>query len=376
MSVSLSPREQEVLRLLRSRPLLDAQAIADLLGTSKGAVAVVLSSLTRKGEILGRGYVVRDEPYVVVIGGAVMDLKARSVRPIRGGTSNPAVMSTTPGGVGRNIAENLARLGRRTRLVSVVGRDAFGQQLLEHTAQAGVEVQDVVRGELPTGSYLAGLDDDGELYIGMSDMRASDELTVEMLSGARDTVSRADLVVIDGNVPAEVAAWGIDLARGSAAPVVIEPVSVAKAARIAPLLSPQRPVRCITPNLDELGQLVGREVAAAEDEIFAACTELHERGIEQVWVRRGPAGSHLCVAGAEPVALSAPAARVTDVTGAGDSMTAAYVHAVLRGDDPVAAARFGHAAAALTIASIQTVRSDLTESAIDHQMTQHEGDRT
>lgn len=374
--MSLSPREQEVLRLLRSRPMLDAQGIADLLGTSKGAVAVALSSLTRKGEILGRGYVVRDEPYVVVIGGSVMDLKAHSVRPIRSGTSNPAVMATTPGGVGRNIAENLARLGRRTRLVSVVGRDPFGQQLIKHTAQAGVEVDDVVRGELPTGTYLAALDDDGELHVGLSDMRASDELAVEMLVGARDTVMRADLVVVDGNLPVEVAAWGIDLVRGSGASVVVEPVSVAKAARLAPLLSPQRPIHCITPNLDELSELVGRDVAPADDDIVSACAVLHERGVEQVWVRRGPAGSLLCMANTAPVTLTAPDCPVVDVTGAGDSMTAAYVHALLRGDDPVAAARFGHAAAALTVASAQTVRSDLTEAAVDHQMTQDEGART
>jgi pseudouridine kinase len=66
--------------------------------------------------------------------------------------------------------------------------------------------------------------------------------------------------------------------------------------------------------------------------------------------------------------LSAPAVRVVDVTGAGDAMTAAFVHALLRGDSPLDAARFGQMAAALTVASPETVRPDLTPRLVDAEL--------
>ena len=122
LSVTLSPREREVLALLRAQPMLDAAGLARSLGTSKGAIAVTLSSLSQKGEIVGRGYVLRGEPWAVVVGGTAWDIKARSLATARLHTSNPSVVSRTPGGVGRNIAEGIARLGGRVHLVAAVGR--------------------------------------------------------------------------------------------------------------------------------------------------------------------------------------------------------------------------------------------------------------
>ena len=118
----LTPQEQAILGLLRADPLLDAAGLAGRLGITKASVSVALSNLTRKGAILGRGYLVRPEAgSVLVVGGAVLDAKVRiAVRPVMG-SSNPGTSTSTVGGVGRNIAENLARLGTPTNLVTAVG---------------------------------------------------------------------------------------------------------------------------------------------------------------------------------------------------------------------------------------------------------------
>ncbi len=99
---------------------------------------------------------------VVVIGGANIDVKARIAGTMVPATSNPGISATlSPGGVGRNIAHNLARLGIATRLISIVGRDAEGDRLLDETARAGVDVSRVKRGKAPTGLYSAVLDRTG-----------------------------------------------------------------------------------------------------------------------------------------------------------------------------------------------------------------------
>ena len=356
--MTLSPREREILALLRAQPLLDAAGLARSLGTTKGAVAVALSSLSQKGEIVGRGYVLRSEPWAVVVGGAAWDVKARSVTAARLHTSNPAVVSRTPGGVGRNIAEGIARLGGRVHLVAAVGSDSAGRDLLSRTADAGVYVDQVITSPHPTGSYLAALDADGELVIGLSDFAATDAMDVAALSRAHELIARAGVVVLDANIPVEVADWVLAVAAGGGVRVVLEPVSVAKASRMAPLLRPGRPVHAVTPNVDELAALCGRPVTDEPAAIVEAATSLRDRGVAHVWVSRGAAGSLLVCADAV-VQLDAVPAAVRDVTGAGDALTAGFVHGLLAGDDPVSAARRGHLAAALTVTSPHTVRPDL-----------------
>src|SRR3954452_1252195 len=117
----LTDREQEVVALLRRDPTIGSAGIAAALGTTRAAVNVHLSNLCRKGVIRGRGYVLSDEPSVVVVGGANLDVKARSTRSAVPATSTPVAASMAAGGVGRNIAENLARLGTRTHLIAAIG---------------------------------------------------------------------------------------------------------------------------------------------------------------------------------------------------------------------------------------------------------------
>ena len=358
-SMSLTDREREIVALLRRDPLIGSQALAHALGTTRTAVNVHLSNLGKKGVILGRGYVLSEDPAVVVIGGANMDVKARSARAAVPATSNPGTGSMTAGGVGRNIAENLARLGTRTQLVAAIGSDGLGDQVLAATSGAGVHVEHVRRSAHATGTYTAVLDADGELVVAVSDMAATDELPPGQVDAARDLIAAASLVVLDGNLPTGTLAFALDLATTAGARVLLDPVSVPKAAALAHLVHSDRPLLAITPNRDELAALTGLP-ARTERQLEKAVRTLLDRGVELVWVRLGRAGSVLGSASGTTV-MAAVHADVADVTGAGDAMLAAFCHALLAGAEPVDAAAYGHAAAALTVASPHTVRPDLTD---------------
>src|SRR3954453_12043452 len=101
----MTATEQQIVQLLRRDPLMGSEAIARELGTTRAAVNVHLSNLGKKGVILGRGYVLNEQQSVVVLGGANMDVKARSRSSIVTATSNPGTAAMSAGGVGRNIAE-------------------------------------------------------------------------------------------------------------------------------------------------------------------------------------------------------------------------------------------------------------------------------
>ncbi|MGL5862336.1 MAG: carbohydrate kinase family protein [Phycicoccus sp.] len=330
---------------------------------------------------------------VVVVGGAVLDTKVRTTSTPVLRTSNPGRASWSAGGVGRNVAENLARLGVPVTLLAAVGEDPAGDLVLARTAAAGVDCRHVIRTVRPTGSYTAVLDDGGDLVLAVADLRATDGVGPADLGRLPFVLETAGLLVVDANLGADALAWVLDTAHAADVPMVVEPVSVAKAAHVAAALRPDRPVHTVTPNADELAALVGHPVAAdghvgddgdatgqvhgaghPEDDdddvdvLVAAARELHVRGVAHVWVRRGTRGSLLVSAGpaggVRVIRVAAPATEVADVTGAGDAMTAGYVRGILPGDGVVEAARLGQVCAALTCASPDTVRPDLTAALV------------
>jgi len=369
--MSLTERERDLLALIRESPLSTPADLARRLDTSRAAVNVHVSSLTRKGALLGRGYVVapEGEARVVVVGGANVDVKARTLAAAVPGTSNPGVTTQAPGGVARNIAENLARLGVQTGLIAAVGRDAPGELLLRETEGAGVDLRSVLRLDSPTGSYTAVLDDRGELLIAVAAMEATDALTPAVLDDRRSVLRGAAWVVADGNLSADTLTHLLTLCTRLGVPLVFEPVSVPKAARLLPALEAGLAPHTVTPNLAELAALLGRDVADTPAAIREAAGELHARGVQTVWVRRGQSGS-LLSSGEGVTELPALPAQVTDVTGAGDAMLAAYLAALLAGETPAGAARHGHAAAALTVESARAVSPTLTPAALRARLQQ------
>ncbi len=358
----LTDREQQVIDLLRRDPTMTSDAMADRLGTTRAAINVHLSNLTKKGAIRGRGYILSDGPTVVVVGGSNLDVKARTIDPLQPRTSNPGRGGMAPGGVGRNIAENLARLGTRTVLISSIGRDPSGETVMAQTAAAGVRMEYVHRTDRPTGTYVALLDHDGELVAAVSDMAATTELGPKHLSAARDVIASASLLVLDGNLSPATLDHALDLAQAAGVRAILEPVSAPKATALAPQILPARPLFAVTPNREELQALTGMPTRS-QRQVHAAAEALHDRGVTLVWVRLGRRGSMLSRRAdgtTSRTQLPSLPAVVEDVTGAGDAMLAAFCHGLLEGSDPVEGARLGHAAAALTIASPFTVRPDLT----------------
>src|SRR3990172_8066691 len=105
-----------------------------------------------------------NEAPVLLIGAASIDVIGRVNESLQAGSSSPARIRSSFGGAARNVAENLARLGQPASLISVVGSDQVGEQLIHYTQSAGVDISAVrLSGQFPTGSYLAVINARGEL---------------------------------------------------------------------------------------------------------------------------------------------------------------------------------------------------------------------
>jgi pseudouridine kinase len=289
---------------------------------------------------------------VVVVGGMNLDTLARITGETVPASSNPGTTATAHGGVGRNVAENLARLGSPVRMIGVVGDDHPGTELLARLTTVDVDVSRVRRSQhLRTGTYTAVLDHQGGLVVGVADMAATDSLRPDDVT--RESLRGASWLVLDGNLPTDTIAHCLALADERDLPVVLDPVGVTKAARLGRLPG----LHTFTPNRDELLAWAGT------DDVDAAREHAHAQGIDVVWLREGADGSTLHTGG-EATRLHLPPADVVDVTGAGDAMLAAYVHRLRAGDSVVQAGWFATAAAWLTVQSTTTVRRDLTEDLV------------
>ena len=296
---------------------------------------------------------------IIVIGGTNIDIKAKTTASYISGTSNPGNVTFTPGGVARNIAHNLGSLGVRVALISAIGNDPPGEIAITATSAAGVDLSLCLREATPTGSYVAVLDEKGELVSAVNDMRILENLRPENVKPHHAVLKAAKLIVVDCNVRPDL----LDcLALHFSEKLIVEPVSVAKSQKLRTLLE-KHEVFMATPNRDQLKALTDT------DDMDQACQELHDRGLQNLVVHLGPEGALLSSGKGMMKVPCASYTQVSDVTGAGDAAVAGLVYGLTKGYDIAKSAKFGQAAASLVLSSTSSTALGLTETALQNSVS-------
>jgi pseudouridine kinase len=286
----------------------------------------------------------------LVIGATGLDVKGQVSGPLDMGASRHGTIRRTSGGLARNIAENLARMGVEVALISAVGEDWTGHHLLEEARAAGIDVEHVLTSpEVRTGTYLALFDADRQLIAALDDMAAMELVTPRYLFDRRALFRDTELVVIDANLSPPAMEMAFRLADKYDHPVCVDPTSVSLAKRLRPYLS-----RChlLTPNLREGNALLGDDPVTNEPMDLAR--RLTREGVDIAVITLAEQG--LCYATADESG-NLPAIRVSvvDRTGVGDALTAGVIFGLLEEVPASEAVRLGLSAAALTIQCRETV---------------------
>jgi pseudouridine kinase len=273
---------------------------------------------------------------IACIGGAHIDRHAVLKAPPVAGTSNPGNVFSDFGGVARNVAENLARLGRAVTMVSLVGDDDAGRAVTRHLQSLGVDTAPVGVARRPTGSYTAILDPAGELVLGLADMDLYEDLTPPVLEAALPRLQECGAWFVDANLPAVTLGW-LAQRRGTRM-LAADAVSVAKAPRLEGVLGDVAPLFLNRAQ----AEAIGTARRASQGVLTAGAAGV------LAWERE------------ETRALPAMPARVRDVTGAGDALIAGTLFRLTEGSGLWSAVEFALAAAAITVESPGTVARDLT----------------
>ena len=354
----MTQREAQILQWIRENPMISQQELADRAGITRSSVAVHISNLMKKGYIGGKGYIIRTQPYAVVVGGVNMDIGGTPFGPLVGQDSNPGRVRMSLGGVGRNIAHNMALLGLDVRLVTALGDDMNAQKITTSCIELGIDLAPSL--QVPgaaTSTYLFLTDEKGDMELAVSDMEIYQHLTPRFLSTKEALLNNARLVVADTNIPAESLAW---LAENCKAPLFVDPVSTAKAGKVHPILG--RP-HTLKPNGIEAELLSGISITG-EESLERCARALLDTGLHRVFISLGADGVYAAdhLGGREHVPCFP--ARMVNTTGCGDAFMAALAWSWLEGLGLDESARAGLAASAIAMEGEETINPELDVSAL------------
>ena len=301
------------------------------------------------------------DDYIAVVGAVNIDVGGRSAAPLIPGDSNPGVIASSLGGVGRNIAHNLALLGAPVKLLTALGGDDGARRIRESCRALGIDLAfSLTVPEGATSGYLYIEGPDGDMALALSDMSIYARLTPAYFETVLPVLNAAALVVLDANLPAESIEY---IAANCAAPLLADPVSVTKAARLRGALGR---LHTLKPNRLEAEALVGFPITD-EASLSRAADALLATGLRRVFLTLGADGV-LAAEGGERVRLPTPPQRMVNASGCGDAFTAALAKAFLDGAPLRDAALRGLAAAAVAMESAETVNPAMSELQITHRM--------
>jgi pseudouridine kinase len=323
----------------------------------------------------------------LIAGGINLDIEGRPYRELILRDSNPGKVCFSPGGCGRNIAENLSRLGLGTELISVVGDDVFGQGLKESAQAAGIGISGVAadKGKV-TSTYLSLLDNYGDMTAAVSGMDIFDGFTPEHAEPAVDRAVTAaysrcyganrdapfSKLFVDGNLLPETSLYL--QRRFPDLPCWLDPVSVTKTRRIAEYQQGKlfSGLEGLKLNLLEIQALLG-DIGYdphTPEYLEKLCRAIARELPGTVYVTLG-SGGVLRVDRAGAVRFKGPAIEPRSTTGAGDAFLGASLRRRILGtpeaaEDVIA----GSAAAYLTLQSPQAVSADLTAEVLESLILQ------
>ncbi|MFN3724000.1 MAG: PfkB family carbohydrate kinase [Paracoccaceae bacterium] len=274
---------------------------------------------------------------ILCIGSVLWDIIGRAPASLRLGSDVPGRITRLPGGVAMNIAMTLTRFGLRPALLTAIGRDAEGDELIAACLRMGLDCAHVYRSDdLPTDRYLA-IEGANGLIAAVADAHslemAGDKILRALSDGVLGSESApyAGLIALDGNLTEALIS---DIARSplfARADLRVAPASPGKAERLLPLLGHPRATLYV--NLEEAGLIAKARFATAAE----AADAMLARGAARVLVTNGGLDAAEGTAGQGVITGPPPQVLVTRVTGAGDTFMAAHIVAEARGSARVQA---------------------------------------
>lgn len=140
---------------------------------------------------------------IVVVGACNIDIIGKSNREFEYQTSNIGQVSVKVGGVGRNIAENLGKLGADVDIITIIPESFFGEIIQASLFRNNIGFMHSIIGDYQDSLYVSMEDQSGEMIGAINQMSSIEKLTPEMVKTQMDFMEFPDIIVIDTNLKRE-----------------------------------------------------------------------------------------------------------------------------------------------------------------------------
>ncbi|MEG1584907.1 MAG: PfkB family carbohydrate kinase, partial [Anaerovorax sp.] len=262
---------------------------------------------------------------ISIIGGITANVEGSLYGKLIYGEFNPGKISVAYGGTGRNIAENLARLGADTALVSAVGDDSIGRGAVAELAALGVNTERICKMEgEDTAMSLSVLNIVRDTELGLRNMEIIEKLSPEVLRPALEALRRSKILGIDANLTEEALDYIAD--EMGNVPMFLDPGSVDNAKRTRKIIGRFHTVK---PNRAEAEAISGLTILS-QDQLMEAGQWFRDKGVKRIFITMSGGGVYY-KEGMDEGIIRPEETAIVSAEGAGDAFSAAILDGFVRG---------------------------------------------
>ncbi|HKM02000.1 MAG: kinase [Tissierellia bacterium] len=297
--------------------------------------------------------------YVTVVGGVNIDIQGFPKGKLIPEDSNIGTVKISLGGVGRNIGENLIRLGVKTKIISVLGDDIYSNKILVDSADIGLDMTDsmILKGE-NASIYLAVLDEENDMHVAINSMDIMEKMSVDYIKGKKHVLLNSKLCVLDTNIPADVMEYLLYEYKNKG--IFLDTVSVTKAKRVKEMVGY---IHTIKTNRLEIEAIT--DIEAKDEESLRKNGEyLLSKGVKQVFITLGKNGVFYCNKDTMKI-IKANNIKAINATGAGDAFMAALIYSYLSNINIDESAELATAASIIALSHENTINPHMSTENIN-----------
>lgn len=354
----MTPREKEIIDLLKANPTISQQEIAEKLNITRSGVSAHINNLFNQGFIIGRGYILREDDYIAVVGGCNMDIVGSSFNKIKERDSNPGKITYSSGGVARNICENLSKLKINTTFLSVLGEDDAGAKIFEELNALNVDTSKILFEKGDTPHYLAVLDDEKDMRVAISDMKLLKKIDKEYILKNKTLLENAKYVVVDTNLEEEA----LNVLHNIKAKFLVDGVSTVKVLKLKNILDK---IYFLKVNIYEAKALAKIE----SENIEEIGKSLINRGLNSLVITAGSKGSYYFDKDNFVFKKTKPI-KVVNASGAGDAFMAGYVYGLINDFDINKRLKIAEAIARIALKSESTSSDEINLKNLEDELNE------
>ena len=294
---------------------------------------------------------------IFVIGGINIDIKGVADSGKSAGDSYKGKIIFTPGGVARNIAENMARLGMKVYLFGTTGDDYFGNYIIRESKRSGVNTEFINKcASVETAKYLSVSSEANKIFYAVNDMsESSGKTNLKYIRSVKTILENSSMIVIDANLKEDVIEEIIELSDRKQIPVFADAVSSEKTIVFKNL---KRKIDYLSVNENEFKSIFGKNNLS---EVFKnkKQKELFQN-FGHILLKKGSSGVSLIETANRTVTkCKALKTKIAEPNGAGDSFNAGFIFGLMNGYSKHEAIRMGTCASYLTLRTIKSVSEDI-----------------